>query len=209
MAIRRILQMEIPEDLAILKSKSSRVTVFDESLKRLADDMIETMHVASGVGIAAPQVGVLRRVLIVEESPEFETLEDGTRTIVSPGQLLVMVNPEIIKHSEEDVTRFEGCLSLPGRYGDVPRHAWVTVKYQDLEGHEHRIRHAPCDTHKVGHIVQHEIDHLNGILFTERIVDLETLVDLRKDDEGKRRRRFLGRRRSANPASGTDSATAE
>ncbi len=189
MAIRRVLQIEQPDDYAVLKSKATRVTSFDASLQTLVDDLIETMRETDGVGLAAPQVGVLRRIVVIEEPARIEELEDGTLQEIEPAQLYVMVNPEIIKSSEETTTMLEGCLSLPGRYGDVPRASWVTIKYFDLKGKEQRVRRASADGYKVGRIAQHEIDHLDGILFTERIVDMATLVDYRQESGPKRRRR--------------------
>jgi peptide deformylase len=197
MAIRRVLQIEQPEDYAVLKSKATRVTSFDASLQALVDDLVETMRETDGVGLAAPQVGVLRRIVVVEQPAKLEELEDGTLQEIEPAQLYVMINPEIIKASEETTTMLEGCLSLPGRYGDVPRASWVTIKYFDLKGKEQRVRKASSDGYKVGRIAQHEIDHLDGILFTERIVDMSTLVDYRQENgEKRRRRRGILRRRS-------------
>jgi len=86
----------------------------------------------------------------------------------------VLINPEIIKASDQEDVGLEGCLSLPGWYGEVPRAAWVTVEYTDLNGRRQRIRRA---TGLLGRALQHEIDHLDGILFTERIRDLSTLKD--------------------------------
>ncbi len=88
----------------------------------------------------------------------------------------------------------EGCLSLPGWYGEVPRAAEVTIRYQDLQGKEHKIKRADAHGYTVGRIVQHEVDHLDGVLFTERIEDLSTLQDRRNDKP--KRRRFLPRRRA-------------
>lgn len=195
MAIRRILQIEHPDDYALLKSKATRVTTFDASLHTLIEDMIETMRDTNGVGLAAPQVGVLRRIVVIEEPAQLEELEDGTTNEIAPAQLYVMINPEIVKASEETHTMLEGCLSLPGRYGEVPRASWVTVKYQDLHGKEQRVRRGAADGYKIGRIAQHEIDHLDGILFTERIVDMTTLVDYRQESPEKRRRRGLLRRK--------------
>ena len=107
--------------------------------------------------------------------------------------MFVMVNPEIIEASEERHTMLEGCLSLPGWYGEIPRPAWVTLKYQDVHGKEHRIKRADARGYKVGRMSQHEIDHLDGVLFTERIEDLSTLRDM--SQEGRPKRRGLLRRR--------------
>lgn len=197
MAVRRVLQIEDPADAPILRAKANRISAFDASLRTLVDDMIETMHDAFGVGIAAPQVGVQRRVLIVEEPAEYEELEDGTKRETRAAQLFVMINPEIIKASEEVVELTEGCLSMPGRYGEVPRHAWVTVKYHDLNGKEQRIRRSPAERYRVGHIVQHEIDHLNGIMFTDRMPDISKLEDVREAQANDTKKRALLMRRRA------------
>jgi peptide deformylase len=155
--------------------------------------MIDTMHEHNGVGLAAPQIGVLRRVVVVEQPAVEEEQEDGTLVEVEPAKIFVMINPEIIDASEERFTMLEGCLSLPGWYGDIPRPDWVTIKYQDVHGKEHRLKKADAKGYRVGRIAQHEIDHVDGILFTERIEDLSTLRDMSKDRP--RRRGLLRRRR--------------
>jgi peptide deformylase len=193
MAVRPILRIDHPEEQKILKSKSVRVKQFDKSLRALADDMIETMRAAEGVGLAAPQIGVLRRIVVIETPAEYEELEDGTRREIRSAQLYVLVNPEISDPVEERFTMLEGCLSLPGWYGDVPRPAEVTLRYQDLNGKEHKIKRGDARGYTIARIAQHEVDHLDGILFTERIEDLSTLHDVRKEQRPKRRR-FLGRR---------------
>ncbi len=195
MAVRHILKIDNPEEKAILKSKSVRVKQFDKSLRALVDDMIETMRLVDGVGLAAPQIGVLRRVVVIETPAEYEELEDGTQREIKPSELFVLVNPEISEPVEERFTMLEGCLSLPGWYGEVPRSAEVTLRYQDLNGKEHRIKRAPARGYTVGRIVQHEVDHLDGVLFTERIEDLSTLQDHRADAVRKPKRRGLFRRR--------------
>ena len=176
-----------------------RVKQFDKSLRALVDDMIETMRASDGVGLAAPQIGILRRVVVIETPAEHEELEDGTLRETKPAELFVMVNPEITHPSEERFVMLEGCLSLPGWYGEVPRPAEVTVRYQDLQGKEHKIKRAAARGYTVGRIVQHEVDHLDGVLFTERIEDLSTLYDRRKEQAPAppKRRRLLGRRKEA------------
>lgn len=197
MAVRRILQIDNPEDKAILKRKSVRVKQFDKNLRALVDDMIETMREQSGVGIAAPQVGVLYRVVIVETPAVTEELEDGTEREIKPSELHVLVNPEISDASEERKTFLEGCLSLPGWYGDVPRSAKITLRYQDLQGKEHKLKNLEAAEYTLGHIAQHEVDHLDGVLFMERIEDLSTFYDRRKERVQRRRRPFLRRRTEA------------
>lgn len=187
MAVRHILKIDNPEEKQILKSKSVRIKQFDKSLRVLADDMIETMRSVDGVGLSAPQIGVMRRLVVIETPAEHEELEDGTLRETKPSELFVMVNPEISEPSVERTVVLEGCLSLPGWYGEVPRPAEVTIRYQDLQGKEHKIKHADGRGYGVGRIAQHEVDHLNGILFTERIEDLSTLHD-RRAVQPKRRR---------------------
>ncbi len=193
MAVRRVLRIDNDEEKKLLKSRSVRVKQFDKGLQTLAQDLIETMREHNGVGLAAPQIGVLRRVVVIEQPAIQEEREDGALVELEPAQLFVMINPEIIDASKERYTMLEGCLSLPGWYGEVPRPDWVTIKYQDLQGKEHRIKHADAHGYRVGRIAQHEIDHLDGILFTERIEDLSTLRDY---TEEKPKRRGLLRRRS-------------
>ena len=109
-----------------------------------------------------------------------EEQEDGTKVEVAPAQEYVLINPEIVKLGAGEVIGLEGCLSLPGWYGEVPRANWVTVEYSDLNGRRHRIRKA---TGLLSRALQHEIDHLDGILFTERMRDLSTLKDYSKEPE--------------------------
>jgi peptide deformylase len=180
MAVRKILQIENPEDKKILKARTRLVKLPNPALKQLVADMIETMHDAEGVGLAAPQIGIGQRLAVIYIPPEVEKLKDGTEVEVAPSQQYVIINPEIIKTGGGEETGLEGCLSLPGWYGEVPRPAWVTVEFQDLDGRRHRIRRA---TGLLARALQHEIDHLDGILFTERIRDLSTLKDYRKEKE--------------------------
>ena len=107
----------------ILRDKAKRIKTFDANLRKLAEDMFETMHANKGVGLAAPQIGQSIRLLVAEMEPN---KEDGER-----GFKVALCNPEIVKASEEMLTGAEGCLSIPGWIGDVPRHVSVTVKGAD------------------------------------------------------------------------------
>ena len=191
MAVRRVLRIDNEEEKKILKSKSVRIKQFDKGLQTLVQDLIDTMREYNGVGLAAPQIGVLRRVVVIEQPAIEQEQEDGTLVEIEPSRLYVMVNPEIISASKERYTMLEGCLSLPGWYGEVPRPEWVTIKYQDVQGREHRIKQANARGYFVGRMVQHEIDHLDGVLFTERIEDLSTLRD--HSQERPKRRGLLRR----------------
>ncbi len=178
MALRRILQIEDPEDKKILKTRGHQIKNFTPALRALAADMFETMHAANGVGLAAPQIGISQRMAVIWIPAEVEEQPDGTLVELEPEQNYVLINPEVVKHSDKEELGQEGCLSLPGRYGDVPRYTWVTVDYFDLNGKRQRIRKA---NGLLGRALQHEIDHLDGILFTERMRDLSTLKDLRDE----------------------------
>ncbi len=140
----------------VLRQKAGPVETFDEELQDLVEDMIETMREAPGVGLAAPQIGVSKQVIVVEFGDE----EDDT----IPQQLYVFVNPEIVSQSEETIAGYEGCLSVPGYVGEVERAQVVTVRGHDQFGKKKRIRAQGW----LARIFQHEIDHLNGILYTDR-----------------------------------------
>jgi peptide deformylase len=200
MTVRHVLKINNEDEKKILQSKSVRVKQFDKNLHTLVNDMIETMREHDGVGLAAPQIGVLRRVVVIEEPAVQEEQPDGTLVEVQPSKLYIMVNPEIVEPSAEQFTMTEGCLSLPGWYGDIPRPAEVTIKYYDLNGKEHRIKKADARGYKVGRMVQHEVDHLDGVLFTERITDLSTFRDLREEQKPRRRGLWRRREQSAAPA---------
>jgi peptide deformylase len=141
----------------VLKRKAEPVTVFDAELRRLANDMLDTMYAAPGVGLAAPQVGVSRRLIVLDCSPK-----EGDRTP------LVAVNPEIVG-AEGECCEEEGCLSVPEYYAKVPRREKVRVRFRDLDGTSREIEAdglwAIC--------LQHEIDHLEGILFVDRLSPLK------------------------------------
>jgi peptide deformylase len=131
-------------DKRLLK-KSKRVAKIDDSIRELAKNLIITMKSSGGVGLAAPQCGILKQVIIVlmNEEPK------------------VLINPEIIFESEDKVTEEEGCLSFSGQFYPIPRAKEVTVKYKNLSGYPIRESH----TGLVARILQHEIDHLHGIVF--------------------------------------------
>src|SRR5471030_1911882 len=161
MALKTILTALDPR----LKKKSLPVQTVDADVRQLMDDMLEKMYAAPGIGLAAPQVGELRRVVVLDIDRE------DTKT----GPLL-MANPEIIAVSEEDATYEEGCLSLPEHYSDVVRPAKVTVRYLDRDGAQQELA---CEG-LLATCVQHEIDHLDGILFVDHISALKRNMILRK-----------------------------
>ncbi len=180
MPIRRILRIDDAADRKILKAHCRPIKLPDPKLKALVADMFETMHAAQGVGLAAPQIGLPIQLTIIELPPVYATDEQGNEldALIEAAQPYVLINPRIVKLADESVNRYEGCLSLPGWYGEVPRAPWATVEYQDIQGKRHRLRRAGG---LLGHALQHEIDHLHGILFTERLVDLSTLRNVQDE----------------------------
>jgi peptide deformylase len=153
MTIREIVTLPDP----VLRRKARTVTRFDAELQNLIDDMIETMREAPGVGLAAPQVGISDRLIVVEY-PEDDEQEN------SPKKLYVVVNPEIKVVSEETEMGIEGCLSIPNLHGEVERALAVTVKGQTRHGQPFKIKAKDW----LARVFQHEIDHLNGVVFTDR-----------------------------------------
>lgn len=145
-------------DKDILRTVCEPVVEFDDQLSALASEMIETMHdpKAPGIGIAAPQVGVNARVFIV-------TLGAGTKKEKD----FVMVNPVLVRECEELALAEEGCLSLPGEYGNVLRAVDIDVEYQDLNGKVFKKSLHGLDAR----VFLHELDHLNGVLFIDKLVD--------------------------------------
>ena len=162
MALRKIVTVGDP----VLTKKCRPVTKFDERLATLIDDMIETMHDANGVGLAGPQVGVLRRVVVVDTGEED----------------LELVNPEIVETGEETQTGLEGCLSLPGEYGIVTRPNFVVVRAQDRTGEWYEYEGEEL----IARCFCHEIDHLDGHMYTEfaeRMLTKEELEQMTEQEE--------------------------
>jgi len=173
MAVRPLLRGNEPT----LRQKAKKVRDFGPSLQALIDDIVETMRAAPGLGLAAPQVGIPLRIVAIElpEAEDEEENEDPYR-----GKLIVICNPEIVKRwGEEDGQ--EGCLSLPEYVGEVKRAARVVVKAHDRRGKEIRLRAEGL----MARVLQHEIDHLNGNLFVDRLESLEKLYRLEPSDEGR------------------------
>ena len=148
-----------------LKKKSLPVETVDADVRQLMDDMLETMYDAPGIGLAAPQVGALKRVIVLDI--------DREETKTGP---LFMANPEIVEASDDDVIYEEGCLSVPDHYSDVARPEKVRVRYLDRDG---ETRELECEG-LLSTCVQHEMDHLEGILFIDKISALKRGIILRK-----------------------------
>lgn len=149
----------------ILYKESKRVEVFDEHLKQMVEDMFETMYKYNGVGLAAPQIGILKRVLVIDTGEEGEKLE--------------MINPTITK-LEKEVILSEGCLSFPNVFGNVRRYNYTEAEYMTKDGEKKTIKAEGL----LAQAIQHEIDHLNGILFIDQVIDGKFYTF---DDKGKKK----------------------
>src|SRR5690606_5446851 len=180
MAIREILEVPDPR----LKTVSTPVETFDDELKALVADMFETMYAANGIGLAAIQVGVPLRVLVIDLQPEDPDAEpepcdhDGHHHTHQPTKRepRVFVNPQILDPADELSTYQEGCLSVPEIYADVDRPSTCRVRWQDLDGNVHEEAMeglmATC--------IQHEMDHLEGVLFIDHLSRLKRNMALKK-----------------------------
>jgi peptide deformylase len=135
----------------ILRQKSKRVKNIDSSVRKLIDDMLETLPAANGVGLAAPQVGVSLQVAVIR---------------IPEGEELILINPEVVRRQGERRVE-EGCLSVPGYVGHIHRAETVTVKARDRNGKEYRIKADEL----LAQALEHEIDHLNGILYIDHLAD--------------------------------------
>ncbi len=157
----------------VLKTKCTPVSAVDDDVRQLIDDMLETMYAAPGIGLAAPQIGVTKRVIVVDVADKD-----------SPRNPICLVNPEVLWQSEETSTHEEGCLSLPDMYADVERPAEVKVGYLDRDGNRQEIEAdgllATC--------LQHEIDHINGVLFVDHLSALKRNIILKKMVKAKKTR---------------------
>tara|TARA_Y100000310_G_scaffold246390_1_gene251682 strand:- start:1501 stop:2025 length:525 start_codon:yes stop_codon:yes gene_type:complete len=159
------LKQILTEPNKILREKSLKVNQVDEDLQKLMNDMLETMYAAPGIGLAAIQVGVLKRVIVLDIAPKDK-----------PKNPMCFVNPEIISKSENISTYEEGCLSLPGQFAEIDRPDKCYIKYLDYYGQLKEIEAygmlATC--------IQHEIDHLEGILFIDHLSKLKKTMITKK-----------------------------
>lgn len=145
----------------VLRKKCERVTKVDDELRLFLDDMLETMYADRGCGLAAPQVGVSKRIIVLDPNPSDEDF--------SARRPMYLINPEIIWRSEETVLFNEGCLSLPDQRAEVERNEKVRVHYTDYDGREQEI----LADDLLAIIMQHEIDHLDGVLYIDHLSRLK------------------------------------
>ena len=179
MAIREIL--EVPDPRLKIVSSPVEANEFNDELKALVEDMFETMYAAPGIGLAAIQVGVPKRLLVIDlqqEDPDADPIkdEDGTARQPVKNAPRVFVNPVILNPADELSTYQEGCLSIPEIYADIDRPSTCTVRYQDLEGETHE---EPLEG-LMATCLQHEMDHLEGIVFIDHLSRLKRSMALKK-----------------------------
>lgn len=160
----------------VLKQEAQPVAKVDDAIRQQMDNMLETMYDAPGIGLAANQVNMLNRVLVMDVSRRVS--EEGERE----PEPIFMANPEVIWESEEMSVMEEGCLSIPKQYADVERPAQVRVKYLNYDGKEAELEADGL----LSHCVQHEIDHLNGVLFIDYLSSLKRNMMLRKVEKLKK-----------------------
>ena len=161
MSILNILK----EPNKLLRQKSAEIQVIDEEIKNLAKDMLETMYNAPGIGLAAVQVGVLKRLIVVDISKESEKKNP-----------IFLINPKILWKSDTLVNNEEGCLSIPGYYGNVDRYESCKIEYLDIEGKLNNINVSGL----LSRCIQHEIDHCNGVLFLDHLSQLKREIIQKK-----------------------------
>ena len=183
MALRNVIKDTDP----LLRKRSRDITEITDRIRTLADDMWETMYESNGVGLAAPQVGVLRRLVVIDVTVNEEDIdeEDAAEPEAEPKAepeivKYLLINPEVVEASEETVTDKEGCLSVPGRVGTVVRPARVKVRAMDLDGNLFEIEGEGL----LAKALQHEIDHLEGILYTDIAESVEPVEPAEPQDEG-------------------------
>ena len=176
MPVREIVVYDDP----MLRKKSRRVKGVSKELQRLIDDMVETMHAANGIGLAAVQVGVPERIIVVQlPEAEEDSSEGKEKPDPNAGKLFVVINPQLARRSRETEEGVEGCLSVPGLVGEVERCCSVTVKGLDRRGKPVRVKAHDL----LARVFQHEIDHCDGMLFIDHVEDPEKLHPVTEGQE--------------------------
>lgn len=161
-----------------LKTRSEPVDSVTDEIRTLAEDMLETMYASNGIGLAAVQVGELKRMIVVDVEAGSSRYDLGKEDGASSegGNPLVLINPEIIDASDEQHAYDEGCLSFPGQYSEVERPDTVTIAYTDLDGNRQELKADGI----LSTCIQHEIDHMNGVVFVDHISRVKRDMILRK-----------------------------
>ncbi len=158
-----ILKIETGTENKILRRKSEKISKIDRKVKKLIDNMVETLKKEKGLGLAAPQVGVSRRIILALFN--YDTNEE---------MIVALINPEIVSHSVDRILGEEGCLSIPGVYKPVERYKKIQVKFTDIKRNTQILELEDLNAR----IVQHEIDHLDGILFVDKVENDEKDSDM-------------------------------
>ena len=171
MALRPIVIVGDGDD--VLRRRARPVRRVSAEIRRLMDDMVETMRAAPGVGLSAPQVGLELRVIVLETPIDEEDPEAGTR-------VHALADPAIVWASDDRVEDQEACLSIPGLYGEVDRHVAIRVEGLDRAGRRVSLEATELEAR----VFQHEIDHLDGVLFIDRVTGLDKLYTFARDAEG-------------------------
>jgi peptide deformylase len=167
----------------VLRRKAARVAKVDASIQALIDDMIETMRAAGGVGLAAPQIGRSLRVVVIEAPQRLAQAGADPEEEMEPpkegaDEVIVLVNPQIVRRTgQRQVT--EGCLSVPGYWGEITRALKVTVKGLNREGREVRVKGEEL----LAQALEHEIDHINGVLYIDYLESVDQLMKVEPKDE--------------------------
>lgn len=172
MALLEILKEPDP----ILRKKSEKVESINKDIQKLMDNMLDTMYHAPGIGLAAPQVGILKRVIVIDLAKEDE-----------PKKPLFIVNPEIVWKSENLSTREEGCLSIPEHFAEISRPEKCNLKYLDYNGKEQLIEADDL----LSTCIQHEVDHCDGILFIDYLSKLKKDMIIKKLTKAKKEQQIL------------------
>jgi peptide deformylase len=173
--VLKIVQFNEP----ILRKKGSKITTFDAALAGLSENMIETMHDAEGIGLAAQQIGQALQLCVIDLRPvdaKFDWEYDGAKPPLELFMPLALVNPELTIVPEPETVYEEGCLSFPEIRGDVVRPDRITAKFKDIDGHDHVL----ICTGLLSRCIQHEVDHLNGILYIDHM-SKDTLLAIDPD----------------------------
>lgn len=167
---------------AILSKPSMPILTINDDIKKLAQDMFETMYFENGIGLSAVQVGVLKRIITIDINQK----RDAKGNLLEQGEQFVMINPEIIHHSNERKKYEEGCLSFPGEGVEIERPSIITVSYLNLEGEWKQLEAEGL----FGICIQHEIDHLNGITISNYVSHLKKELMIKRILKYKKRLKF-------------------
>jgi peptide deformylase len=149
----------------ILRAPTARVETVDDDIRRLVADMIDTMHEAHGIGLAAPQIGRSLSLCVIDLPADYDMTEDGRRLNPDARMPLVLINPQITSVSKRKDEHEEGCLSFPGVRGMIERPSEITLRFMDEQGATHEKKYVEF----LARVIQHEVDHLNGVLFIDRM----------------------------------------